>query len=177
MVKLRTNYKIKLYKFFKEIKLKKQYIKQLKDKIFLFIKTSDNILNETQILKNYKYIYVPLSIVLICISPILFVFFNALSIGFLLYYHTNLRDLFIINVFFLWIWVFLYSCYSYLLVHEPSIPINPGDSLILNLANLVLIIGYTIKCPSICRSVFVETLVILHVLHLVLGFYPTIYFF
>ena len=128
-------------------------------------------------IKHYKYIYIPVSIVLICFSPILFVFFNSVLIGFLLYARINLRDLFIINIFFLLIWVFLYSCYSYLLVHEPSIPINSGDTLILNPENLVLIIGYTIKFPSICRSVFVETIVILHVLHSVLGFYPTIYFF
>lgn len=64
-----------------------------------------------------------------------------------------------------------------MLVHEPLIPINSGDTLILNPENLVLIIGYTIKYPSICRSVFVETIVILHVLHSVLGFYPTICFF
>jgi hypothetical protein len=35
-----------------------------------------------QMLKNYKKIYIPVSIVLLCISPILFVLFNTLSIGF-----------------------------------------------------------------------------------------------
>jgi len=128
-------------------------------------------------MKNYRLIYIPVSIVLICISPMLFVLFNTLSIGFLLYFRINLRDLFQINIFFLLVWFSLYSCYAYLLVHEPTIPINSGNSFILNPENLVLIIGYTVKFPSICRGTFVETIVILHVLHLVLGFYPTIYFF
>jgi uncharacterized membrane protein SpoIIM required for sporulation len=39
-----------------------------------------------QMLKNYKKIYIPVSIVLLCISPILFVLFNTLSIGFFFFF-------------------------------------------------------------------------------------------
>lgn len=127
--------------------------------------------------KNHKIIYILVSMVLICISPMLFVLFNTLSVGFLLYFRINLRDLFQINIFFLLVWFSLYCCYAYLLVHEPTVPINSGDSFILNPGNLILIIGYSVEFPSICRGTFVETIVILHVLHSVLGFYPTIYFF
>lgn len=126
--------------------------------------------------KNYKKIYIPVSILLICISPILFLFFNTLSISFILYSRVNLRDLFQINIFFLLVWFFLYSCYAYLLVHEPAIPITSEDSFILNAENLVLIIGYTVKFPSVCKSTFVKTIMILHALHSVLVFYPTTFF-
>lgn len=80
------------------------------------------------------------------------------------------------NIFFLCMLTSLYTYYAYLLVNEPSIPINSGESFILNAENLVFIVGCTIKLPSICRSVLVETIVILHVLHSVIKFYPTIYF-
>ena len=80
------------------------------------------------------------------------------------------------NVFLLIIWIFLFSCYMYLLTHEPSIPLYSGDSIILNPRNLVLIVGYSSKFPSIFRSTFVETIVILHLMSHVLGWYPTLFF-
>ena len=50
-------------------------------------------LNNVLHTKDNKIIYISVSIVLICISPMLFVLFNTLSIGFLLYFRINLRDL------------------------------------------------------------------------------------
>jgi multisubunit Na+/H+ antiporter MnhC subunit len=81
------------------------------------------------------------------------------------------------NVFLFIIWIFLFSCYMYLLTHEPSIPLYSGDRIILNPVNLALIVGYSAKFPSIFRSTFVETIVILHMMSNVLGWYPTLFFF
>jgi hypothetical protein len=81
------------------------------------------------------------------------------------------------NVFLLIIWIFLFSCYMYLLTHEPSVPLYRGDSIILNPENLMLIVSYSVKFPSIFRSTFVETIVILHLMSNVLGWYPTLFFF
>ena len=47
----------------------------------------------------------------------------------------------------------------------------------LNKENLVLIVSYTTKFPSLCRSTFVETIVLLYLMSEVLKYYPTIYFF
>lgn len=53
--------------------------------------------------EHFIYIYLPVSVILIFFSPIVFMFFNGLSIGFLLYANINKRNLFIINIFFLFI--------------------------------------------------------------------------
>ena len=39
-------------------------------------------------------------------------------------------------------------------MHEPSIPLNPGDAVILNKENLVLIVGYSTKY-SIVMSIYI----------------------
>ena len=122
--------------------------------------------------------YVPICILLLILSPILFIIFNSiLFCVLLLYYKINFWKLFKINCFLLLVWFFLFSWYMYLLSHEPSIPLYHGDSVILNPSNFVLIIGYSSKLPSIFRSTFVETLLIIHLMSHVLGWYPTLFFF
>jgi hypothetical protein len=123
------------------------------------------------------YLIISVLVILLVISPILFSFFNFLSGSYFLYKKMNKRDLFIINIFFLIVWFALYTCYLHLLVCEPSIPLHKFDSIELNQENLVLIISYSVKFPSICRAAFVETLVILYCLSSVLGYHPNIYFF
>jgi len=128
-------------------------------------------------LKNYKYIYIPMSVLLLVVSSIMFLFFNAFLLYILIYYRVNYRELFRINIFLMVIWFLLFSCYSYLLTHEPSIPLSPGDSFMVNKENLVLIIGYRTRFPSLCRSIFVETIVIIYLMSVVSEWYPTIYLF
>jgi hypothetical protein len=147
-----------------------------------FTKKLKTILDSLQ--KNYlkpsnltKY-YMPICILLLVWSPILFLFCNSILLCILIYYcKINFWELFKMNVFLLIIWIFLFSCYMYLLTHEPSIPLYPGDSIILNPGNLVLIVSYSAKFPSIFRSTFLETIVILHLMSHVLGWYPTLFFF
>lgn len=131
----------------------------------------------SRIIENYKLIYVPVSIILLLISPILFLFFNVFSLCILLYYHVDYIELLKINIVLMAIWFLLFSCYSYVLTHEPSIPLYSGDIITLNNENLVLIVGYSTKFPSLCRATFVETIVLIHLLSNVLGWYPSIYLF
>jgi hypothetical protein len=119
----------------------------------------------------------PVSISLLIFSPILFVFFNSIVIGILIYNKINFWELFKMNVFLLIVWIILFSCYMYLLTHEPSVPLYSGDRILLNPVNFVLIVGYSVKFPSIFRSTFVETIVILYMMSNVLSWYPTLFFF
>lgn len=134
-------------------------------------------LNLSKIIENYKFIYIPVSIILLLISPILFLFFNVFSLCILIYYRVDYIELLKINIVLMVIWFLLFSCYSYCLTHEPSIPLNSGDIITLNNENLVLIVGYSTKFPSLCRAKFVETIVLIHLLSHVLGWYPSIYLF
>jgi hypothetical protein len=94
------------------------------------------------------------------------------------YKRSSYCELLKLNCFLLIVWFFFCNCYMYLISHEPSIPFYPGDSVILNSKNLVLIVGYSAKFPSIFRATFVETIVVLHLISNVLGCgYPTLFFF
>jgi hypothetical protein len=126
---------------------------------------------------NLRKFYIIICIVLLIFSPILFLFSNGILLCILIYYKIDFWELFKMNVFLFIIWIFLFSCYMYLLTHEPSIPLYSGDRIILNPVNLALIVGYSAKFPSIFRSTFVETIVILHMMSNVLGWYPTLFFF
>jgi hypothetical protein len=129
------------------------------------------------VLTIWKY-YMPMCISLLFFSPIVFLFCNGTLLCMLIYYKIDYwKQLFKANVFLSIIWIFSFSCYMYLLTHEPSVPFYQGDRVILNPANLVLIVGYSAKFPSIFRSTFVETVVILHLMSNVLGWYPTLWFF
>jgi hypothetical protein len=114
--------------------------------------------------KNLTKYYMLVFILLLIFSPILFLFCNGILVCILIYYKIDFWELFKMNVFLLIIWIFLFSCYMYLLTHEPSIPLYSGDSIILNPENLVLIVSYSAKFPSIFRSTFLETIVILHLM-------------
>ena len=126
---------------------------------------------------NLRKFYIIICIVLLIFSPILFLFSNGILLCILIYHKIDFWELFKMNVFLFIIWIFLFSCYMYLLTHEPSIPLYSGDRIILNPVNLALIVGYSAKFPSIFRSTFVETIVILHMMSNVLGWYPTLFFF
>jgi hypothetical protein len=127
---------------------------------------------------NYHKLYLPLCVLLLFFSPILFLMCNPVFLCVLRYYKISYWELFKLNCFLFIVLIFFCNCYMYLLSHEPSIPFYPGDSVVLNSKNLVLIVGYSAKFPSIFRATFVETIVVLHVISNVLGCcYPTLFFF
>ena len=139
--------------------------------------TGSNPVRNEMTFNNLTKYYMPVCISLLIFSPILFLFSNAILVCILIYYKIDFWALFKMNVFLLIIWIFLFSCYMYLLTNEPSIPLSSGDRIVLNPVNLVLIIGYSAKFPSIFRSTFVETIAILHMMSNVLDWYPTLFFF
>lgn len=127
--------------------------------------------------KKIKIFYKLVSLVLLLVSPMAFLFFNTLMLCVLIYYRVHYSELFKINILFICIWFLLFSYYSYLLTHDPSIPLNFGESVMLNNENLVILIGYSTKVSSLSRATFVETIVLIHMASIVLGWYPTIYLF
>ena len=123
-------------------------------------------------------LYVLMGTVLLIFSPILFLFCNSIVLFFLaLYKKIDFIKLLIINMFFIVLWGFFFSSYMYLLTEEPSVPLYCGDRIELNPRNLVLIVGYSLKFPSIYRSIFLETLVILYMMAQLFNSYPTLFFF
>jgi hypothetical protein len=136
-----------------------------------------SFIEKTKKKKMYFFFSVPVSILLIINSPIIFLYFDTVSVIFFLFSRIKLRYLFLIHIFYFLIWGCLFSYYSYLLVNEPTIPINSGDSFLLTDEIVAVLMYFSARLPSMARTTFIETLMILHALHFILGFYIPIYFF
>lgn len=110
-----------------------------------------------------------IGVIILLISPFIFSIYYFISIFYLIYSKTRYYSIILWNFFILLVWYAFYHYYLFLLTLSSEFhtyaQAYPLDKLIVNDENiLLLLLNCSVDVPSIFRSLFVETTIILYYL-------------